>query len=119
MRDYSKHAHDNNWEATGGREIVGRRGWPREKLTDGGRPMPGESPEEWPGGRHLASPTDTGEEYWQLSQSGVRILFGSKSTGLRASNVVVWVEDPAQFATEQDIFRFVHAEYLEPEERCA
>ena len=29
------------------------------------------------------------------------------------------VDDPAQFATEQDIFRFVHAEYLEPEERCA
>ena len=47
------------------------------------------------------------------------VLAGSKSTGLRASNVVRWVEDPAQFATEQDIFRFVHAEYLEPEERCA
>lgn len=69
--------------------------------------------------KHAAWNLDLGEEYWQVSQSGIRILFGSKNTTKRKDNKIVWVEDPAQFKTERDVFDFIHAEYLEPEERCA
>ena len=106
------------WAATNGRPIVGKRGWPAEKLTAGGKVRPGMPPEHR--ARGLEQHGDRADcEYWQLSQSGVRILRGSQTTGNRGKNQVVWVEDPSQFETEKDVFAFVHATYLKPEERCA
>jgi hypothetical protein len=58
-------------------------------------------------------------EYWHLSQSGLKIKRGSRSSDERSEAKVVWVEDPSQFDSEAAIFDFLHVPYLKPDERCA
>lgn len=58
-------------------------------------------------------------EHWHLSQSGLKIKRGPRSSGKQSEAVVVWVEDPSQFVSEEAIFDFLHVSYLKPEECCA
>ena len=57
-------------------------------------------------------------EFWQVSQSGLKVIRGAQKTGT-ASNVVMWVEDPSQYAKEEDIFETLHVPFLPPAHRCA
>jgi hypothetical protein len=60
-----------------------------------------------------------------LLQNGMKILRGSTISSMHFDKdkhndrMAVYVEDTTQFRSEEDIFRFVHIDYLAPDERCA
>ena len=105
----AKHAADHGWHATGGREVVGRRGFaigPNNGVVRVGAPVVG---------RRLAPESD---EHWQLSQNAVKIVASDRSAG--GAVRPVYVEDSASsFPTEESIFEFFHLAYRPPAERCA
>ena len=88
-------------------------------ISKGGRQVDGVAPTVMTRELDLKRSDDGQVEYWQLSQSGLRIMYGSQKTALRDKNVVRWIEDPSTFQSEKDIFDFIKVDYLEPSQRCA
>lgn len=107
MREYSSHCHQENWRATGGKPIVGIKGWRLDK--NGNRT---DEPPVY--GRQLDIAHN---EHWHWCQVGVYIAIGSNASQVNLE--LLYEEDNAAFPDEKAIFDFFNLDFRPPHHRSA